>query len=110
MKIAISSDGEMSTHLGRCKEFIIFNINENKIVNNEVLKNPVYGNHKPGVLPKFLISQKVNVVITGAAGPQAIELLESAGVEVKFANGKIQELVNQYLEGKLGKGENICSH
>ncbi len=114
MRIAIASEtdekGKIAEHFGRCAGFAFFDIEGKKVVREEFAKNPVFGNHVPGAVPQFLISKKANVMIAGGAGPQAVTLLESAGIEVIFINGKVQDAAKLYLEGKLGKNENTCSH
>jgi len=114
MRIAVSAesgeDGGIATHFGRCACFVIFETAGGRIMSEKLVRNPFCGTHKPGAVPKFIISQKVDVVITGAAGPNAIEALESAGIRVVFASGAAREMAKQYMEGKLETVENVCRH
>jgi len=114
MKLAVTSEsdaGEMiSGHFGRCSNFIVFDIEGKTVMGRRIVKNPFCENHAPGAVPEFIISQKINVVITGGAGPRAVQMLESASVQVFFATGKVRDAVSQYLEGKLSKAENVCNH
>jgi predicted Fe-Mo cluster-binding NifX family protein len=114
MRIAVTSESGnasgMATHFGRCVGFAIFESTGGKIASERSVKNPYCGAHKPGAVPRFIISQKVEVVITEGAGPNAIGALESAGIQVVFAHGKARDLAKQYIEGKLGNAENVCRH
>ena len=112
MKLAVASESgkEISGHFGRCSNFIVFDIEGKKAGGGRIVKNPFCDNHAPGAVPEFLISQKVSIVITGGAGPRAVEMLESASIQVFFAHGKVRDAVNQYLEGKLPRAENVCHH
>jgi len=97
-------------HFGRCRDFVIFDIEEKKIVKSEVVKNPYFQKHVPGAVPKFISSKKADVLITLGAGPMAVELLKSMGIKVIFAGGKVTEVVERYLKGELKEKDNTCSH
>lgn len=61
VKVAIACDkGNVSEYFGFCEEFAIYEIEENRIKNREVLKNPC---HIPGFLPKFLKEKNLDVII-----------------------------------------------
>ncbi len=109
MKIAISSDnGFVSEHFGRCEEYAIFDIENNKITKQEILKNP---GHEPSFLPKFLKKKGVNVIITQGAGPRAIELLNNFGIKVILTEKEEnKEVIKNYLKGELKEKENQCNH
>lgn len=114
MKIAVSSnagaDGDVSSHFGTSRFFIILDAKGQKITGEQVLSNPFCTEHKPGAVPNLLISNKIAVLITGGAGPMAVDILRSAGVRVVFASGKIRDSARRFLEGKLKDAENDCSH
>ena len=65
MKIAITNDGKVivAQHFGHCPLFTVAEINDNKLLSKEDIKNP---GHQPGFLPKFLHEQEVNMVIVGS--------------------------------------------
>ena len=80
MKIAVATDNEMvAEHFGHCKNFMIFNTENNKIVDSETIANP---GHKPGFLPNFLADLGVNVIISGGMGGGAIDIFNNRNVEV----------------------------
>ena len=77
----------------------ICNIENGKAVKKEIAVAP---EHAPGVFPKFIAEQKVNVVITGGMGQRAIDMLKANGTEVILgASGKIEDILKTYLEGNL---------
>lgn len=104
-------DGKLSMHFGHCDEFAIVEVDEVKkiVVKTETRKAPA---HEPGVLPKWLGEQGVNVVIAGGMGQRAQTLFQEAGVEVKIGvqGGTVEEIVMAFLEGQLETGANICDH
>lgn len=109
-KLAIPVIGKtLSPHFGQCEHFKFFEVKNHKVIHEEIIKAP---EHKPGLLPNWLIGKKVTDVITGGIGHKAIEIFNQnkinvfVGVEVKDSN----ELVNDYLEGTLETNGNFCNH
>jgi predicted Fe-Mo cluster-binding NifX family protein len=107
VRVAIACDkGNVSEHFGFCEEFVVYEIEENKIKNREVLKNP---GHIPGFLPKFLKEKNVDVVITKGIGPRAVELLHSLGIKViSTVSGSEKEVIERYVEGQLKEASEAC--
>jgi len=108
MKIAISTDLEkVSEHFGRCPEFTILEIEDNKIKNKKIIKNP---GHATGFLPKYFKEQGVSCVIAGGAGFRAQELFEQFGIKlITGIQGKVDEIINNFITGKLKQGEDSCN-
>ncbi len=110
MRIAIPlANGKLAMHFGHCEQFGIFDIEDGKIVNKEFVTPPP---HEPGVIPRFLHQQKVNKIIAGGMGQRAIQFFNDYGIEVIIgAPAKDPEtLINEYINGTLQLGENVCSH
>lgn len=110
MKFAIPTlNGELTAHFGHCEKFAVVNVEDNKIINEEMLTPPV---HQPGVYPKFLADQGVNVIIAGGMGQKAQDLFAQNNIEVHMGvqAGSPAELVEQYLSNKLQTGANLCDH
>ena len=107
MKIAISTDnGNVSEHFGRCPEFTLVEIKENKIIKKEVIDNP---GHKVGFLPKFLSEQKVEYVIAGGAGFRAQQFFNEFGIKlITGVQGKVDDVINDFIKGKIKQGEDLC--
>ncbi len=52
MKIAVAAMGHtVAGHFGHCENFIFFDVEDNKIVDEKSVPNP---GHRPGFLPNFL--------------------------------------------------------
>lgn len=110
MKFAIPTlNGQLTAHFGHCEKFAIVNVEDNKVVNEEMIVPPV---HQPGVYPKFLADQGVNTIIAGGMGQKAQDLFAQNNIEVKMGvqNGSPKELVEQYLSDNLQTGTNLCDH
>jgi len=68
--------------------------------------------HEPGVLPSWLHDLGANVIITGGMGQRAQQLFAQNGIEVIVGVScrPVEQVVNDYLQGSLQAGENICDH
>lgn len=112
MKFAISIDNnEISTHFGHAPFFRMITVDPDTktITHDETVKAPP---HQPGLLPRWLAEQKVNVVLTGGMGHRAQELLEENNIKYTLGvvNVNPTVAVEQYLAGTLTVTENACSH
>lgn len=113
MKIALPKDGEMlNQHFGRSKCFAIVDIDqgrENKVVHTkEVSTEGLQHNHEG--LADLLENEGVSVVIAGGMGENAYNALEEKGVGVvKGASGKIEDIMQKYLQGDLVNKETTCA-
>ena len=107
MKIAISTDSRMvSPHFGRCPEFTIVEIKDNKVIKKEVIDNP---GHMTGFLPRFLNKQGVNCVIAGGAGFRAQQFFDEFGIElITGVQGKVDDVIDAFVKSKLKQGESFC--
>ena len=95
-------------HFGHCEKFVVFSIENGKVVNKEFLIAP---EHAPGVFPRFIGSNNINVVITGGMGQRAIDLIKANGGEVILgASGNIEDVLKVYLEGELYSKGSACAH
>ena len=69
-----TNDGiTVEEHFGHCEKFAVYTIEEGKIVKKEFLTAP---EHAPGVFPRFIAENNINVVITGGMGQRAIDLIK----------------------------------
>ena len=95
-------------HFGHCKQFAIFTVKDKTILNTEYLDAPP---HEPGLLPRFLGEHNTSVIITGGMGQRAIDLFKAQNVEVILgARGKIEDNLNEYLNGALHSNGKPCVH
>lgn len=108
MRIAIATNnGKVSGHFGHCEGFTVYTINDNKIQSEEFLKSP---KHQPGVLPKFLVNNDVNIIMAGGMGGKAQEIFNGENIEVVVGvAGGINHVISEYLEGKIESSESNCN-
>lgn len=103
-------DGQISQHFGRCPNYLIVDVEGNEIKQSNVISNPYYNNHVPGMVPQFISQQGVNVMIAGGMGPRAIDMFSSLGIEVVTgAIGNVGNVLNAYLQGQIS-GVEPCKH
>jgi predicted Fe-Mo cluster-binding NifX family protein len=112
MRIAIPVAQErLSQHFGHCDQFAIFDIDDNlkKIVNRNDITPPA---HEPGILPKWLHENNVNIVIAGGMGQRAQQLFAQNDIKVVVGatSSSPEEIVSAYLGNSLETGDNICDH
>jgi len=112
MRIAVPlAQSKLSLHFGHCDQFAIFDVDEN-------LKKPINRNdavppaHAPGVLPKWLHENNVNVIIAGGMGQRAQQLFAQNNIKVVIgaSSDSPEEIVTAYLQDTLETGDNICDH
>jgi predicted Fe-Mo cluster-binding NifX family protein len=114
MRIAISADDRsgldsvVSSHFGRCPHYILIDVEGHEVTAVNAIDNPHYGQHTPGVVPSFIQSQGVDVMLTGGMGGRAIASFERLGVEaVSGASGTVRRTLELYLGGQL-RGVQPC--
>ncbi len=108
MRVAISADdnkgldGMVSHHFGRCPYFLLVNIEDGKSISEEIIENPFYAGHQPGMVPQFIQTQGANVMISGGMGGRAIAFFEQFGIATATgASGTARETLERYLAGDL---------
>ncbi|MFL0198845.1 NifB/NifX family molybdenum-iron cluster-binding protein [Clostridium sp. WILCCON 0269] len=108
MKIAVASEGKnVSGHFGHCEGFTIYQVENEKVKNEEFVPNP---GHRPGYLPVFLKELGVNVIISGGMGAAAQELFSQSGIEVVVgAEGLCSSAVDKFIKGELKSTGSVCS-
>jgi ATP-binding protein involved in chromosome partitioning len=112
MRLAIPvQDGHLSRHFGHCERFALidFDPKSGTVTEKEEVKAPP---HEPGLLPRWLAGQGVNVVIAAGMGPRAVSLFAEHGIQV-IVGAQAEtpgRLVAAYIAGELKTGENVCDH
>ena len=102
--------GEVSHHFGRCPYYVMIEVNGKTVLSTKVTANPYYGNHQPGMMPKFIHDIGGNVILSGGMGPRAVQMFQSFGIEVATgAVGNVGRVLDAYLDGKI-QGIVPCSH
>lgn len=106
MKITITSEGQDLTarvdpRFGRCKYFLIFDTDSG---NFESLENPHAQNSGGAGIQagQLIVSKSVQVILTGNMGPNAFEVIQSAGIKVITGiSGKVSDVLKEYKNGNL---------
>jgi len=115
MRVAMPmEDGYVSEHFGRARYFVIADIENGEVKSKEIVENPVYGAHRPGAVPSFLLKKGVQCIVCGGMGPSAEQIFRRNGIEVRMGiSGKIDEVLEKLAKGELEGGENlrnVCEH
>jgi len=112
MKIAIPVvDKQLCLHFGHRAQFALVEVDDaNKEITGTTYAEPPP--HEPGVLPKWLHEQQVNVILAGGMGTRAQQLFEQNGIQVVVGcpPASPETLVGAYLTGELQPGDNACDH
>jgi predicted Fe-Mo cluster-binding NifX family protein len=117
MKVALSSTGEnldaqIDPRFGRCPFFLVVNPED---MSFEVFENDsAFQAGGAGIqAAQFLASKGVEAVITGNCGPNAVQTLSAAGIELFGGQaGTIKEVVKRFKKGNLSPTSeaNVESH
>ena len=108
MKIAIACENnQISAHFGHCRQYLIANCADNKIISQEYVDAP---KHEPGALPKFLHDLGVNLVIVDGIGTKAVNLFNQNDIEViTGCKGDCLKNVQMYFDGQLVSSNTLCA-
>ena len=110
MKIAIPvKDGMLDPHFGHCSHFALFQIENKKVVAEELVDAPP---HQPGMLPPFIANLGVTDVLAGGMGARAIQIFNSKNVNVFVGapQKKAIDLVAGFLDNSIEFTANCCDH
>ena len=110
MRVAVAYDnGNVFGHFGRTEQFKVYDIEDGKVVNAEVVGTNGEG---CGALAGVLNLADVDVLICGGIGGGAVMALQEAGIRLYAgASGDTDEVVEAFLAGTLAAaGEANCSH
>ena len=110
MRIAVTYDnGQVFQHFGHTEEFKVYEIENNKVVNTEIVSSNELGH---SALAYLLEENKINVLICGGIGGCAIGALQDYGIELYAGiKGDTDKAVEEYLAGTLVQvSEANCTH
>ena len=106
MKLAVSSSGnnleaQLDPRFGRCAYFLVINPDD---MGFEAFENEsAFQGGGAGIqAAQFLASQGVDSVITGNCGPNAVQTLSAAGIDLFTGQaGIVREVVERFKKGHL---------
>lgn len=110
MKIAVTfKNGDIFPHFGHTEQFKIYEIADNRVVNEQMVTTNGVGH---GALAKLLSGLQVEAVICGGIGGGAQTALAEAGIRLYGGvSGKADEAVAALLAGNLAFNPNVhCEH
>ena len=95
-------DGMVSAHFGKAKDFIFidYDMDAGAAVKTEQKPPPP---HEHGSTPKWVVAEKVDVVIAGSMGDSARQTLQESGVQVvaNAPHGKPLYIISKFIKGEL---------
>ncbi len=111
MKIAVSAHGAgldsgMDPRFGRCQYLIVV---DTETMDYDSFANPsVSASGGAGIqAARFVAEKGIHAVVTGSIGPNAQEVLSSAGIRMfTGASGTVREVVEQFKAGLLQNARN----
>ena len=108
MKIAISSTGnnlesEVDARFGRCNYFLIVEIEDNKLKDFKAIENTAKSQMGGAGISagEIVAKQEVDAIITVNLGPRAFSVFEQFEIKAYQGEGKIKDVVQEFLDGKL---------
>jgi predicted Fe-Mo cluster-binding NifX family protein len=103
-------DGRVSPHFGRCPFYVLVQVNGDTVVRSQIAANPHFGEHRPGMMPRFIRDLGAKVIIAGGMGPRAVDMFHRYGIDVATgAVGSVEEVLGAYLSGQH-RGVVPCAH
>ena len=113
MKVSFPTDDRktIAKRTGRCKEFVIYNLSDSKVLDVSYIKNTHThhdhehhdhkkgeGNHNHDEIAELL--KNVDVLVVGRVGKFMKKTLESFNIKYQLTKKiEIQEVVDEFLEG-----------
>ncbi len=117
MKIAVSAsekniESEIDQRFGRCNYFVIV---DSETMEFEALDNTgmTASGGAGAAAGQEMAKRGVEAVLTGNCGPNALAVLNAAGIKVATGmSGKIKDAVMAYVKGEIKEnpGPNVSSH
>lgn len=109
LRVAVACDGDqVSPHFGRCEKFVVAEIDNGSLSIVDSMETPP---HEPGQLPKMIADLGISCIIAGGAGPRAVNILGSHGIQlIGGVTGPVQDALQALAAGELEAGESTCDH
>lgn len=112
MRVAIPvAAGKLTAHFGHCETFALLDIElqERQLSGRQDVTAPP---HEPGLLPRWLAEQGVEMIIAGGMGQRAQDLFVKSGITVYVGAPAVEPelLVQNFMAGSLSLGTNCCDH
>ncbi len=110
MKIAVTyADGQIFQHFGHTEALKLYEIEDNRVVNSEIISTEGSGH---AAIADVLKNAGAQVLICGGIGGCAVSALDNYGIELYAGvQGSADEAVEVFLNGSLAQVKSAnCSH
>ena len=110
MKIAVPSlNGIVDGHFGHCKEFLIYRVEGDKLIDEPAIPSLEGCGCKSGVA-SVLAQAGVTHLVAGNMGEGAVRVLAAQGIEVvRGASGQARAAAEAFAKGKLADSGVGCA-
>ncbi|WP_027189291.1 NifB/NifX family molybdenum-iron cluster-binding protein [Paucidesulfovibrio longus] len=111
MKIAVPTrDGIVDEHFGHCDHYTIYEVVDGKLGAGARLESPQGCGCKSNIA-SVLKEMGVHTMLAGNIGQGAVNVLSQSGINVvRGCNGKVEEVAEAFLAGKIKDQPIICDH
>lgn len=108
-RVAITCENnQVFQHFGRTPSFVIYDIDNNEIINKQLITNNGVGH---GALVNVLKDNNVDTVICGGLGMPMYNNLISSNIEVfGGVEGDVDEVIQDFLKGTLDYDPQAAEH
>jgi predicted Fe-Mo cluster-binding NifX family protein len=114
MKIAVpvTANGQIDGHFGHCEFYSVYTISENNEIKEVQTIKSEQGCGCKSNIASTLAQNGVTIMLAGGIGGGAINVLNSAGIEVlRGCSGSAEEVVKQFVAGLVeDSGESCHQH
>jgi len=107
--VPVTSDDQIDEHFGHCEFYNVYTISDNnEIVEIQRIKSEQVCGCKSNIAVT-LAQSGVSVMLAGGIGSGAINVLNSAGIEVvRGCSGNSSVIVKQFVEGLVRDDGSVC--
>lgn len=114
MKIALPTrQNHIDSHFGHCEYYTVFTVDgtSKEIIGQDTIQSPEGCGCKSNIA-SVLSKMGVTVMLAGDMGEGALQVLNSAGIQVlRGCSGDVREVAQKWLSGDLeDSGESCRSH
>ncbi len=104
-------DGMVDNHFGHCDHYTIFRVNnDNKIESCERLDSPQECGCKSNI-SSVMQEMGITIMLAGNMGNGAFNKLNEHGISVvRGCSGKVEDVLQSYLDGTLADNGEACDH
>jgi len=109
--IPVNKFNQIEDHFGHCEFYEIYSVIEgNKIAETKIIGSEQGCGCKSNIA-NVLAENGVTIMLAGGIGQGAINVLNACNIQViRGCSGNAQEIMKQFLEGKILDSGETCSH